>query len=267
VYHNPAAGPSHYVGGVAALPEILADLEGLLEPAAFSDYCPNGLQVAGREQVGRIVTGVSARLELFERAVAQRADLVLVHHGLFWDSGPLVLDRRLKRRLLPLLQNDISLLAYHLPLDAHPQVGNNAILCRALGGEELQPFAEHRGRSIGFIARLNPPLAKAELAQRLAELCRRRPLHLDYGPAEVERVAVVSGAGSSYFEEALALGAQAFITGEPAERVLAVAAEERAHFFAAGHYATETFGVRALGERLAERFAVDHLFIDLPNPI
>lgn len=252
---------------MATLPEIVRELDLLLEPDRFPDYCPNGIQVAGKEEVGRIATGVTARAELFEQAAANGADLVVVHHGLFWGSSPTVIDRRLKRRLLPLFENDISLLAYHLPLDAHPDLGNNALLCRELGGEPVEPFASHRGNPIGFLCRFPRPVPKAELRSRLGTVCRQTPLHLDYGPPVVEVFGVVTGAGAPYFEEALERGAEAFITGEPAERVLAIAAEEGAHFFAAGHYATETFGIRALGDHLASRFGVEHTFIDLPNPI
>jgi len=262
------AGGGAKLAAVAALEEILAELDRLLEPSAFADYCPNGLQVPGAEEVTKVASAVSAHAALFEQAVEQGVDALLVHHGLFWRSGPLVVDRPLKRRLELLFNGGISLLAYHLPLDAHPEFGNNALICRALGGVRLEPFAEHRGRPIGYLADLRQGGTPApELAERLAELCSREPLHLDYGPPQVDRIAVVSGAGSSYLEEAIARGAKAFITGEPAERVMAISAEARVHFFAAGHYATETFGVRALGEHLAAKFGLQHQFLDFPNPI
>jgi dinuclear metal center YbgI/SA1388 family protein len=250
------------------LKQIMAELDRLLQPERFADYCPNGLQVPGRERVARVVTGVSANAELFERAIVERADLVLVHHGLFWGSSIGPIDTALKRRLKLLFDADMSLAAYHLPLDAHPQLGNNAILARSLGAEQLEPFAAHRGETIGFLAQLpGEGIAASALVARVREITAREPLTLEFGPQLVRRVAIVSGAGADYLAEAVAAGADALLTGEPAERVVAQAREAGLHFIAAGHYATETFGVRRLGELLAERFGVHHLFIDVPNPI
>jgi dinuclear metal center YbgI/SA1388 family protein len=252
----------------ATLTEILGEIDGLLQPERFEDYCPNGLQVPGRPEVTTIATGVSAHLELFELAAAEQADLLLVHHGLFWGSGPGPIDAPLKRRLRVLFDADISLAAYHLPLDAHLELGNNALLARALGAEDLGPFALHRGEPIGVLADVSGgPLAAAELFVRVREATSREPLVLDGGPAQVGRLAIVSGAGADYLGEAAAAGAEAFITGEPAERSMAQARELGLHFIAAGHYATETFGVRRLGERLAERFQLRHVFLDVPNPV
>jgi dinuclear metal center YbgI/SA1388 family protein len=251
----------------ATVKEMIQEVDRLLEPERFEDYGPNGLQVPGREEVSTIATGVSAHLELFELAAAQSADLLLVHHGIFWGSGPGPIDAQLKRRLEVLFDADISLAAYHLPLDAHLEVGNNALLARALGAEELGPFAEHRGQAIGVIADPPRPIPAVELFQRTREVTSREPLVFDAGPAQVGRVAIVSGAGADYLGEAAAAGAEAFITGEPAERSMAQARELGLHFIAAGHYATETFGVRRLGEHLAERFGLRHLFLDVPNPV
>lgn len=251
----------------ARLSEILDELERLLQPGRFQDYGPNGLQVPGKEEVATVASGVSAHAELFELAAAERADLVLVHHGLFWGSGPGPIDAALKRRLKLLFDSDMSLVAYHLPLDAHPQLGNNALLARGLGARELEPFARHRGEPIGCIARLPAPVPARELFERVARLTDREPLLFECGPEQVERVAIVSGAGGDYIAEALAAGAQAFLTGEPAERDMAQAREGAIHYIAAGHYATETFGVRALGEHLAERFGLRHVFLGVTNPI
>jgi dinuclear metal center YbgI/SA1388 family protein len=255
----------------APLTEIIAELDHLLEPARFDDYCPNGLQVPGREDVASVVTGVSAQLELFERAAAEGADLVLVHHGTFWNSEPRALDAARKRRLKTLFDADMSLAAYHLPLDAHPELGNNALLARALGAQSLDPFAEHRGQAIGFVAALGDDgedgLGAPELFARVAAVTEREPLVFDSGPATVRRLGIVSGAGADYLDDAVAAGAQAFLTGEPAERVMAQAREAGVHFIAAGHYATETLGVRALGAHLAETFGVRHVFLDVPNPV
>jgi dinuclear metal center YbgI/SA1388 family protein len=252
----------------AQLTDIIAELDSILQPDLFEDYCPNGLQVPGRDEVATVATGVSAHLELFERAASESADLLLVHHGAFWNSEPRALSRTMKRRLQVIFDADMSLAAYHLPLDAHAELGNNALLARALGAERLDPFAHHRGRTIGFIGTLAEAGSPApELFSRVAEITAREPLVFDSGPPLVRRVAIVSGAGADYLGEAIAAGADAFLTGEPAERVMAQAREADVHFIAAGHYATETSGVRALGAHLGERFGLRHIFLDIPNPV
>jgi dinuclear metal center YbgI/SA1388 family protein len=252
----------------AATSEILAELDRVLEPGRFEDYCVNGLQVPGPAQVQAIATGVSAHAELFELAAREGAQLLLVHHGLFWGSGVRALDAVLKRRLQLLFDADIALAAYHLPLDAHPQFGNNALLAAALGAGELVPFALHHGQPIGFIASFpGDGVPAAELFARVQEVTDRAPLVFDSGPARVRRLAIVSGAGSDYTADAAAAGADALLTGEPAERSMAQAREAGVHLIAAGHHATETFGVRHLGEHLAERFELRHVFLDVPNPV
>lgn len=252
----------------ARLADIVGELDRLLEPGRFQDYCPNGLQVPGREEVTTVATGVSAHLELFERARAEGAELVLAHHGIFWGTGPGPIDAALARRLRVLFEGDISLLAYHLPLDAHPHVGNNALLARALGAHELVPFAPHRGEPIGCLAQLpHGGLPAQELFARVRALTARDPLVFDGGPPLVRRLGIVTGAGAEHLSDAIAAGADAFLTGEPAERVMAQARESGVHFIAAGHYATETFGVKRLGEHLAEHFALRHVFLDIPNPV
>jgi dinuclear metal center YbgI/SA1388 family protein len=252
----------------AALSDILQELDLILEPQRFEDYGPNGLQVPGTEQVETVATGVSANLELFELAAAEHAQLLLVHHGLFWGSSPGPIDEGLKRRLQILFDADIALAAYHLPLDAHPQFGNNALLAKALGAETLAPFGLHRGEPIGMLAQLpGEGLASEALFARVHEITAREPLVFDAGPPRVRSVAIVSGAGSDYLADAAAVGADALLTGEPVERAMANAREAHVHFIAAGHYATETFGVRRLGELLSERFGVRHVFLDVPNPI
>lgn len=251
------------------LDDLIDDLDALLRPGAFEDYGPNGVQVPGREEVGTVVTGVSASLELFERALQQGADLVLVHHGVFWRGAPLELDRAAATRLRLLLANDLTLAAYHLPLDAHPELGNNALLARALGAESWEPFASHRGQPIGVAASFpGEGLDPRELTARVTEACGgREPLAFLDGPPRVRTLGLVSGAGADYLPHAIAAGHDAFLTGEPAERVMTAAREAGVHFLAAGHYATETFGVRALGDRLAARFGIQHRFVDVPNPI
>jgi dinuclear metal center YbgI/SA1388 family protein len=254
--------------------DILADLDALLEPARFEDYGPNGLQVPGAPQVDTVATGVSANLELFERAAAEKAQLLIVHHGLFWGTSPGPIDAALKRRLQILFDADIGLVAYHLPLDAHPELGNNALIAKALGATSLEPFALHHGESIGFIATLpggssgeTTGTPAQDLFTRVRELTARDPLVFDAGPPTIRRLAIVSGGGADYIADAIAAGADALLTGEPVERVMSTAREAGIHFIAAGHYATETFGVKALGEHIAQRFGVRHVFLDVPNPI
>jgi dinuclear metal center YbgI/SA1388 family protein len=252
----------------ATLLDVLQEIDRLLEPTRFQDYSPNGLQVPGATDVTTVATGVSAHAKLFELAAAERAELLIVHHGLFWGASPGPIDAALKRRLQILFDSNIGLAAYHLPLDAHPDIGNNALLARALGAEELDPFALHHGEPIGFIASFpGEGLPAPELFARVHEITSREPLVFDAGPAQVRRLAIVSGAGTDFLADASAAGADAFLTGEPAERAMAHARESRLHFIAAGHYATETFGVKRLGEHLAKRFDVREVFLDVPNPV
>ncbi len=247
--------------------EIIAYLEELLDPAAFEDYGPNGLQVRGTEEVSVVATGVSAQLELFERAAAAGAQLVLCHHGLFWDFLPRTVGTAMKRRLEALFAADMSLAAYHLPLDAHPEVGNNALVCETLGLERAEPFGRHRGRSIGFVGRSRDGVPFEALRERCRAAFGREPFAWDAGPDTVHALGVVTGAASSSLGEAVERGLDGLLTGEPAEHTMADAREAGVHLLACGHYATETFGVRRLGELLAERFGVEHRFVDVPNPI
>jgi dinuclear metal center YbgI/SA1388 family protein len=252
----------------AATSDILAEIDRLLEPERFDDYGPNGLQVPGATEVHVIATGVSAHAQLFELAAAESAQLLLVHHGLFWGSGFQLIDAALKRRLKLLFDSNTALAAYHLPLDAHPEIGNNALLASALGAVELERFALHRGEPIGILARFaGEGLAADDLFARVAQATARDPLVFAFGPARISWLAIVSGAGSDYLADAAAAGADAFVTGEPAERAMAIAHESQLHFVAAGHYATETLGIRRLGDDLAQRFALKHVFLDVPNPI
>jgi dinuclear metal center YbgI/SA1388 family protein len=248
--------------------EVIGFLDDLLNPRSFEDFGPNGLQVPGRPGVRTLISGVSANLELFERAREAQADLVLVHHGLFWAGPPRPLDRAAKARLQVLFDANMGLAAYHLPLDAHLEHGNNALLAAALGAEAPEPFALLRGRAIGVRARFpGDGVAPAELVHRVADATGREPLAFTDGPGRVRTIGIVSGAGADHLEDAIDEGLDAFVTGEPSERSMALAREAGVHFLAAGHYATETFGVRRLGELLVARFGVEHVFVDVPNPI
>ena len=254
---------------MASLAEIVSYLDDLLEPARFKDYCPNGLQVPGRDDVRTIVTGVSASAELFERGAAVQADAIIVHHGLFWAGAPLQLDRPAAHRLKLLLGRDCSLLAYHLPLDGHQEHGNNALLATALGCESWRPFPEGESPAIGVAAAFpGDGIDAGTLITRAREATGgRAPLAFTGGPEAIRTIGIVSGGGSSYLGAAIGEGLDAFLTGEPVERVMVQANEAAIHFLAAGHYATETFGVRRLGDLLAGRFGVEHHFADVPNPI
>lgn len=252
---------------MAGRDEIVSHLDELLDASGFDDHGPNGLQVPGAEDVELVATGVSASLELFERAAGGGAQLILCHHGLFWDFQPRSLTIAMKRRLELLFTHGISLAAYHLPLDAHPETGNNALLCEALGLERGDPFGSHRGRTIGFVGRSQEGITLGDLRERCRSALGQDPFVWEAGPEVVHRVGVVSGAAASMLPEASRKRLDAFLTGEPAEHVMADAREAGIHFIAAGHYATETLGVRRLGELVAARFGVEHRFIDVPNPI
>jgi dinuclear metal center YbgI/SA1388 family protein len=242
--------------------EIVGFLDEYLDTASWDDYGPNGLQVPGRDEVELVVTGVSAHVELFERAAEAGAGMVLCHHGIFWRSTPQAIGPQMKARLKALFDADISLAAYHLPLDAHPEVGNNALICAALGLERGERFA-----NVGFTARAPTPLPVDELVRRCAEVFGQDPLLFPGDGEHVERVGIVSGGGGSSLADAAALGLDALITGEPEEPAMADAAETGVNFLACGHYATETFGIRRLGEVVAERFGIEQRFVEVPNPV
>jgi dinuclear metal center YbgI/SA1388 family protein len=240
---------------------ILAFASELLDLDAYPDYGPMGLQVAGAREVGRIACGVSSSLELFERSAAAGAQLLLVHHGILWDRDSRVIDDAMRRRLKVLLDAEITLAAYHLALDAHPEIGNNALLARELGIEPSEQFA-----GIGFGGPLAEPVSIDEFAARVREQVGD-PVVFPHGPERIERGAVITGGAARYLADAAREGYDLFLTGEPAEPTLHIARELGIHFVAAGHYATERVGIQALAKRLAEKFDLGWEFIDLPNPV
>ncbi len=252
---------------MASRDEIVRFCDDLLGPQGFNDDCPNGLQVPGRADVTRVVSGVSATLELFEAALEGEAGMVLAHHGVFWGNTSAALSAQQAARLRALLANDISLVAYHLPLDAHPEIGNNALLCELLGLEKSEPFSSYNGGPIGWVGRAPEPLAPDELEARIADKLGRPPLFFKHGPDQITTVGIISGGAASNFPDAVAAGLDAFLTGEPREPVMAESRESGIHFIAAGHYATETHGIRRLGDLIAAKFNIAHEFIELPNPI
>jgi len=247
--------------------ELARYLDDYLDAGATPDFGPNGLQVEGPPAVRRLVTGVSACRELFARARERRADAVLVHHGLFWRNTPQALVGVQFGRVAELVRGEMALLAYHLPLDRHPEVGNNALAARALGLGDLAPFADYEGAPIGWQGTLAEPIAAGELAARCAELYGQQPLVLGAVDRPVQRIGIVSGGAQSELHQAIAEGLDAFVTGEASEWVTNLAREAGIVYLAAGHYATERLGVRALGEHVAERFGIHVEFVDVPNPV
>jgi dinuclear metal center YbgI/SA1388 family protein len=246
------------------LNELRDYIGSLLEVSRFRDYCPNGVQVEGRPGVLRIASGVSASQQLLEAATAWGADAILVHHGYFWRSEDASISGIKKRRIAHLLQHDVSLLAYHLPLDAHPELGNNAQLAQRMGWMEQGRFGEQDIASFGAPAQTQ---TLAQLGTQLAEKLGRTPQIIGEPSSSVKRIAWCSGAAQSYFEQAIALGVNAFITGEISEQNVHVARETGVAFIAAGHHATERYGVMALGEHLAKHFGIEHRFFDQDNPV
>lgn len=262
----PPGSPGPSSGSVSRR-DLVAYLDDLLDASQFSDYCPNGLQVEGADEVRRLVTGVSACRELFTAARQVGADAVLVHHGIFWKGDPLVLRGLQRQRVAELISGNLNLIAYHLPLDCHRSLGNNALAARDLGLVQVEPFGVMDGVAVGVRGRLAPALSVSAFLERSEVVFGQRPLAFPEGPDPIETVGVVSGAAERAFHEAIDLGLDLFLTGEASEWVMNVARESGTHFVAAGHYATERLGVRALGEHLAARFGIEVDFVDLPNPV
>ena len=251
---------------MATLRELVDYTNSLLAIGRFQDYCPNGLQVEGRPNVGLLVSGVTASLALIEVAVAAGADAVLVHHGYFWKGEDPCITGMKRRRLQRLLGTQTSLLAYHLPLDAHPGLGNNAQLGRVLG---LETHGTLGGEEIGLLhfAYAEPAMDAAVLTERIRSALGRAPLHIPGACEIIRSVGWCTGAAQSLIEEASQHGLDAYISGEISEQTVHIARECGIHYFAAGHHATERFGVQALGDHLAERFSIEHRFIDIENPV
>lgn len=241
--------------------ELVRYANTLLEAERWPEFAPPGLQVVGGEVVTSIVCGVSSSVPLFEAAAARGAELVLVHHGLFWRNEPLVVDARLRRRLEILFRNDISLLAYHLALDAHAELGNSAQLASRLAATPTGPFG-----SFGLACEVKPQTVE-ELAETVAKVTRRAPLVMPYGPERIERIVVATGAAGYDLVRAAHEGFAALITGEPEEPNLHAASELGIHLIAAGHHATERYGVQALAAHLADRFDLGWEYVEIDNPV
>jgi len=249
------------------LTDLVTYLDGYLEAGVGKDYCPNGLQVEGRPDVRKLAAGVSACEELFVRARKQGADGVIVHHGLFWQGQSGALTGVQYRRVAELIRGEISLLAYHLPLDRHPVVGNNAVAARAFGLGDIEPFGDYEGQPIGFCGTFAEAVSTADFLERCQKIYGQEPLAFTHGPDPVSTVAIVSGAAAALLYEAIDRNVDLFLTGEPREWVMNVARETGTHFVAAGHYATERLGIQALGKHLKDHFGIEVEFIDIRNPV
>lgn len=250
--------------------KIVACLDDLLQPGAFKDACPNGMQVYGRGEVERVATCTSVSEAFFEKAKDAGAQLLLVHHGLFWEGSSRVVDPLLAKRLRILLDGEMNLVAYHLPLDAHPQLGNNAQLAEMLGLKQLDfEFGRYKGTPIGCAGNLKDPVDLKDFTAGAAGRLDAEPVVVDAGPGHVRRVGVVSGGAGDIplLLEAVAAGCDTYVTGTVFEQSVAVAREAGLNVVALGHYNSEKLGVRAVGNRLAEELGVEVVHMDVPNPV
>lgn len=250
---------------MASLSEITSFCDQFLDVAGFNDYCPNGLQVEGKPEVNRIVTAVTASLACIEAAIEHNADMLLVHHGYFWKGEAQPITGMKGRRIRKLIENQLNLIAYHLPLDAHPQVGNNAQLAKRLRFENAAPASEDD--NLLWQVELAEQTNACAFSQTLSGALGREVLHIPGGPMQFNRIGWCTGAAQSYIEQAAKLGLQAFVSGEISEHTTHAARELGLHYFAAGHHATERYGVQALGQLLADKFDVSHEYIEISNPV
>jgi dinuclear metal center YbgI/SA1388 family protein len=239
-------------------------LNQLLQPERFSDYCPNGLQVEGKAEINKIVTGVTASYALLEAALQANADAVFVHHGYFWRGEALPIIGIKKRRIAFLLQHNINLFAYHLPLDMHPELGNNVMLAKQLG---LSVTGWAGEKNMLALAELNPPQTLQEFAMLVESKLKRTPQLIGDLSQPINRIALCTGAAQGYIEQAFAANVDVFISGEISEQTVHVARETGMSYISAGHHATERYGIQALGEHLAQKFGLSHQFIDIDNPV
>ncbi len=246
------------------LNELVAYCDDLLDVAAFHDYAPNGLQIEGVAEVRKIISGVTACQALIDAAIESGADALLVHHGYFWKGESECITGIKRRRIAKLIENNISLIAYHLPLDAHPELGNNAQLAKQLGIDVEGRFGQG---DLAMYGRLPKKMKAEELQAQLNVVLGRQPLHLQGGSDEIEYLAWCTGAAQGYIDAAHQLGVQAYISGEVSEQTTHFVRESGVHYFAAGHHATERYGVKALGNALAQQYSIAHEYIDIDNPV
>ncbi|AMQ88050.1 Nif3-like dinuclear metal center hexameric protein [Marinobacter sp. LQ44] len=242
--------------------EILAKINEWLQPEGFQDYAPNGLQVEGSENVRVVVSGVTASQALIDEAVKHNADMILAHHGYFWKGEDQTIRGMKKNRIKQLLDNEINLVAYHLPLDDHPEYGNNRQLANVLNIQNPAPIG-----GLVWQGELSEPMTPETFGLHIARALHRQPLHVGNGPEKIETVAWCTGAAQGFINIALNAGVDAYISGEISEPTTHTARECGIHYYAAGHHATERYGVQALGEALAREFGVRHQFVDCDNPV
>lgn len=242
-------------------------LDQFLEIHQFKDYCPNGLQVEGKPEVKKIITGVTACQALIDLAAAEDADAILVHHGFFWKGEGQELVGMKYKRIKALIDKGINLYAYHLPLDVHPELGNNAQLAKLLGITDRRPLEPWDKRSVGRVGKFEQAISADVLFQRIEDVLGRTPLFIDGGKKAIKSIAWCTGGGQDYITIAAEQGIDAFISGEVSERTVHIAREMGIHFYAAGHHATERYGVKALGEWLEAEFDFDVSFVDIENPV
>jgi dinuclear metal center YbgI/SA1388 family protein len=253
-------------GGLMNRVELLNYLDKTLNAAAFSDYAPNGLQVEGKAEINSIVTAVSASVELFEKAIERKADAVIVHHGIIWNYERPIYQGSYKQRVKKLLEHDLNLFAYHLPLDAHPELGNAAQIAKVLNLTNLEPFGEHNSNLIGVRGRVMA-VDIDQFIKTVKDTINPEAIFFPFGPEKLHSVGIISGGGQKEFRQAVENRLDLYLTGEASEYILHFAKEEHIHYIAAGHYATERFGTIALGNHIKKRFGVAVEFVDIPNPI
>ncbi|ADT68772.1 Nif3-like dinuclear metal center hexameric protein [Pseudoalteromonas sp. APC 3356] len=241
-------------------------LNTLLKPETINDFCPNGLQVEGKDEIRTIVTGVTASQALIDAAIENNADAILVHHGYFWKGESQPITGMKKRRVAALLAKDINLFAYHLPLDIHPEMGNNAQLAQLLD-IEIEAGLEPTNNSVAMKGRLKTPLTGSEFAKKISQVLKREPLTSLVRTDKIETIALCTGGGQGYIDLAADQGIDAYLTGEASEQTIHSSREQNIDFFAAGHHATERYGIKALGEYLADKHGFDVTFIDIDNPV
>ena len=247
--------------------KLVNQLTELLKPFQISDYCPNGLQVEGKEEIKKIVTGVTASQALIDAAIERGADAILVHHGYFWKGEDQCITGMKKRRIQALLAHDINLLAYHLPLDVHLELGNNAQLGELLGIEYERPLEPWNKNSVAVKGKLKQPMTAEAFAAVIEQKLQRKPLLNVAGEHEIKTIAWCTGGGQGFIDLAASQGVDAYLTGEASEQTIHSSNEQQIHFFAAGHHATERYGAKALGEYLAAQYDLEVEFIDIDNPV
>ncbi len=246
--------------------KLLDFLNKELASEKFEDDSQNGLQVEGRKEIKSVLFSVSASLELIKKAVELKADAVIVHHGLLWGKEQRITGSYAKKIKL-LLENGINFFAWHLPLDAHKKLGNNINIVKLFPVSKIEPFGEYRKNMIGFKAEFKKGLLSEKVFRIIREKINPKALILPFGPEKIKRIAVISGGGQGMFSQAVREKSDLYITGEASEQCYETAREEKIHFAAAGHYATEKFGVKALEKMIAEKFKLKTFFYDSKNPI